>query len=235
MAGRGRDDEKPFLSRWSQRKRQAEEEARAAEAAAAREAEEAETAAAPEEIDPAQLPDIDSLDASADFTVFMREGVPKALKQRALRRLWQVDPAFKHICMLDDYNQDFTDAAMVVPNLKTIYQVGRGMVLPEEELEKAAGGEAAPPAPALPAADSAVAGEPVADDAGEKPAALASPEPADAPGQEVAQLPEADESQPGAEADLPEAGRDAESASTNTPISVGSRGARRRRWGDTGA
>src|SRR3546814_15239361 len=82
--------DKPFLARWSQRKRQAVEE----DAAAAAQAD-AETAAeptvAPEAVDPATLPDIDALDVGADFTVFMREGVPNALKQRALRRLWQVD------------------------------------------------------------------------------------------------------------------------------------------------
>ena len=132
MAARERDDDKPFLSRWSQRKRQAEEETRVAEVTAVSEAE---PEAEPAEIDPAELPDIDSLEAGSDFSVFLRKGVPNALKQKALRRLWQVDPAFKHICMLDDYNQDFTDAAMVVPNLKTVYQVGRGMVLPEDELE----------------------------------------------------------------------------------------------------
>src|SRR3546814_5162767 len=73
MAARGRDDDKPFLSRWSQRKRQAVEE----DAAAAAQAD-AETAAeptvAPEAVDPATLPDIDALDVGADFTVFMREG-----------------------------------------------------------------------------------------------------------------------------------------------------------------
>src|SRR3546814_15993732 len=98
------------------------------------------------------LPDIDALDVGADFTVFMREGVPNALKQRALRRLWQVDPAFRHICMLDDYNLDYTDAATVVPNLKKLFQVGRGMVLPGEDVEEAPTTEAA--GPALPAAES---------------------------------------------------------------------------------
>src|SRR3546814_8672751 len=72
MAARGRDDDKPFLSRWSQRKRQAVEE----DAAAAAQAD-AETAAeptvAPEAVDPATLPDIDALDVGADFTVFMRD------------------------------------------------------------------------------------------------------------------------------------------------------------------
>src|SRR3546814_8255463 len=64
----------------------------------------------------------------------------------------EVDPAFRHICMLDDYNLDYTDAATVVPNLKTLFQVGRGMVLPGEDVEEAPTTEAA--GPALPAAES---------------------------------------------------------------------------------
>ena len=107
------------------------------------------SAAAPEALpdpkalpDPEALPDIDTLEAGSDFTPFLKDGVPQTLKQRALRKLWQVDPAFKEICMLDDYNLDYTDAATVVPNLKTLYQVGRGMVLPEAEPEEDAAEEA---------------------------------------------------------------------------------------------
>ena len=136
---------KGFLSRWAERKRAAEagtpaeEEAPAATAADADSAPLADPPA--EDAALAELPDIDSLEAGADFSVFMKQGVPAALQRRALRRLWQVDPAFNEICMLDDYNLDYTDAAMVVPNLKTSYQVGRGMMLPEEleaELKAAA-------------------------------------------------------------------------------------------------
>lgn len=135
-----------FLSRWSQRKRKAEEAAQnetpetdVAEGAGPQSAQAAEV----EPIDPATLPDIESLTAGSDFSVFMRPGVPEALKQRALRRLWQVNPAFHVICPLDDYNLDYTDAATVVPNLKTLYQVGRGMVLPEAEAEEEETGPAA--------------------------------------------------------------------------------------------
>lgn len=216
-----RDDDKPFLSRWSQRKRQAEEAAREPEAAAAQEVEPA-GALEEEEIDPAQLPEIDSLDAGSDFTVFMRKGVPNALKQKALRRLWQVDPAFKHICMLDDYNQDFTDAAMVVPNLKTIYQVGRGMVLPEEEeLEKARVAEVSAPSGDDPP-------EPAA--AGEPRALLASP--ADVPRQEEEQRDDFIGPGPGTATALADSGRAVEKSSTRAPLAGGSRPARRRRWGD---
>ncbi len=151
-----------FLSRWSQRKRAAEESVDRAEmspdVAEQRSPESAGGSAEPtvggnEEsgaqakvpVDPAELPDIDSLDASSDFSVFMKDGVPPALRRRALRKLWHSDPVFNRICELDDYNLDYTDAAMVVPNLKTLYQVGKGMVLPdapaEAEVEKAGGGD----------------------------------------------------------------------------------------------
>jgi uncharacterized protein DUF3306 len=84
----------------------------------------------------AALPDIDSLNESSDFSAFMKEGVPEELKSRALRKLWRVDPAFAHVDGLLDYDDDFTDAALVVEGLKTIYKVGKGMVTDEDETEE---------------------------------------------------------------------------------------------------
>jgi hypothetical protein len=158
MASRERDDEKGFLSRWSQRKRSAEE-ALPAETAKQEGGGKLEQAAAtagpapadPESIDPKDLPDIDSLDATSDFTVFLKKGVPQALKRRALRRLWQVDPAFSVHDGLTDYNLDYTDAATVVPNMKTLYQVGRGMIMPGEDDADDAAEKVAAEAEALPA------------------------------------------------------------------------------------
>lgn len=213
MAARERDDDKPFLSRWSQRKRQAEEETRVAEVTAVSEAE---PEAEPAEIDPAELPDIDSLEAGSDFSVFLRKGVPNALKQKALRRLWQVDPAFKHICMLDDYNQDFTDAAMVVPNLKTVYQVGRGMVLPEDELETTAAAEEAEEAPGAAIEESA-------------PPSPAAPEQSETPKQVAAA------ESPPIQSDVADSNLhppDPRESASSTVGQDAARSARRRRWGD---
>src|SRR3546814_2142892 len=76
MAAREKDDATGFLSRWSQRKRAAEqnppqppvpEDAEEDNSAAA---EQPEADSAP--IDPADLPDVDSLHAGSDFTAFMR-------------------------------------------------------------------------------------------------------------------------------------------------------------------
>jgi hypothetical protein len=227
MAARGRDD-KGFLSRWSQRKREAEEAA-AREAVPPQEDDEALPAApsaaagAAEEdaIDLRDLPDIDSLHAGSDFTVFMRSGIPRALKQRALRRLWQVDPAFNVICPLDDYNLDYTDAATVMPNLKTLYQIGRGMVLPDEEAEQTS------------SAEDAAALRPGAGESAQ--ASLSSPDVAAEPEQAEEQQRETVEELPTTQAGADESA----SVTKHRPQAVSptaghnvTRSARRRRWGD---
>ena len=82
------------------------------------------------------LPDPDSLQAGADFTGFLQDGVPQHLRRRALRRLWRVHPALANLDGLVDYGEDFSDAATVIENLQTAYQVGKGMlrhVLASEE------------------------------------------------------------------------------------------------------
>ena len=149
MTSRGRDDTEGFLSRWSQRKQSVEQASVEAaetppgldglrEEGADHLPEPAGADPATDEattVDPKDLPDVDSLDADSDFTVFMDKGVPEAVTRRALRRLWRLDPVFGHLDGLNDYDLDYTDAATVVENLKTIYQVGKGMVLEEEEAE----------------------------------------------------------------------------------------------------
>jgi hypothetical protein len=106
-------EEKGFLERWSKRKRAV----RAAEALpepapdAAPTAEPvAATATEPEiepEIDPATLPPIESIRTGADIQAFLQRGVPKALRQAALRRLWSADPAIREFREVADYDWDF--------------------------------------------------------------------------------------------------------------------------------
>ena len=85
--------------------------------------------------DIAKLPDIESLTADSDFTVFMRKGVPKSLQRRALRKLWASDPIFAFQDGLTDYQDDYTDAATVVDGMKSSYQVGRGFLTDAELAE----------------------------------------------------------------------------------------------------
>lgn len=83
-------------------------------------------------VDPSELPDIDSLTAESDFTAFMRKGVPKTLQRKALRKLWTSDPVLACLDGLNDYEEDFTDAATVIEGMKSSYQVGRGFLTDAE-------------------------------------------------------------------------------------------------------
>jgi hypothetical protein len=113
-AGRDKPDDLPtegegsgFLSRWSRRKAEVREQERAQTPAS----DPAEPAAEPEaeaEFDPATLPSIDSLTAESDFSVFLKKGVPTALRTAALRKLWVTEPSVVNYKALVEYNWDFT-------------------------------------------------------------------------------------------------------------------------------
>ena len=133
---------------WSRRKAgvraeaAAEERARTAEAEAAEQVK-LETATDEELLAKFDLPDPDMLKPGDDVSAFMAKAIPDRLRRRALRQLWRLNPTLANIDGLVDYGDDFTDSAMVVENLQTAYQVGRGMLKHVLEMEKA---EAAEPA-----------------------------------------------------------------------------------------
>lgn len=104
-----RDSDRPeddgqggFLARWSRRKAEAREE-KPVEAPG-----ESPVAEDDAEIDPATLPPIESLTASSDFSLFLKKGVPPALRAAALRKLWLVEPSVVNYQPLVEYNWDFT-------------------------------------------------------------------------------------------------------------------------------
>ena len=118
---------------WSRRRAAVQAEARAEEAARRAE-EEAEARAALEARSDAEilaelnLPDPDRLQPGDDVAGFMARAVPDRLRRRALRRLWRLNPVLANVDGLVDYGEDFTDAACVLENLQTAYQVGKGML-----------------------------------------------------------------------------------------------------------
>ena len=91
-----------------------------------------------EELDLEELEniDIEALDYDADFTKFMQAGVPERLRQRALRRLWGSNPILANVDGLNDYDEDYTDAALAVDVLKTAWKVGQGYLTDEEVAER---------------------------------------------------------------------------------------------------
>jgi hypothetical protein len=122
-----------FLARWSRLKRSGGKESTETEAGSATAGPAAKPAATPSsqpaiepaaaqagvaaeseaetetetEIDLASLPPIESLTAESDITVFLRKGVPVALRNRALRRLWSLDPTIRDFIGPADYAWDW--------------------------------------------------------------------------------------------------------------------------------
>lgn len=146
-----------FLERWSRRKRGLEDERDdpvvdvAEDGTHARDASEAsdpaKTAAGEEQTpgqgeDAAPLKDFaefdfEKLDYESDYTQFMGKDVTSDARHKALRKLWISNPVLANMDGLDDYCEDYTDAAVCVPKgmLKTAYQYGRGFLDDDEVAE----------------------------------------------------------------------------------------------------
>ncbi len=130
---------------WSRRKARVAEEAEAEDAvleARALQADQAEKSDV-EILADLNLPDPDDLQPGDDFSGFMAKAVPDRLRRRALRKLWLTNPVLANVDGLVDYGEDFTDAACVIENLQTAYQVGKGMTAHVEEMARQAELEAA--------------------------------------------------------------------------------------------
>jgi hypothetical protein len=141
-------DEDGFLERWSRRKRrepvpdaqksetETETESAAGLSQSAPRSEprsgEDSDAGDPEVI--AKLPDLDSLTEKTDFTAFLQDGVPEALRRQALRRLWRLNPVFANLDGMNEYDEDFSAGGIIAQNIKTIYKAGKGY-LDEDETE----------------------------------------------------------------------------------------------------
>jgi hypothetical protein len=93
------DEDKGFLARWSQRKREAEQPKPAAPAveSGALSGPVAEGDATQKvEFDLSSLPKLEELTGTTDITAFLRKGVPEHLRNEALRKSWALDPAIRN-------------------------------------------------------------------------------------------------------------------------------------------
>ncbi len=128
---------------WARRRAavraEAEADARAAKQAMIAERQE-ELAAKPEDevLAELDLPQPDDMQAGDDFAAFMKETVPAALRNRALRKLWVSDPVLANVDGLVDYGEDFAAEGKLGAVVKTIYRVGKGLLSDEDLAETAA-------------------------------------------------------------------------------------------------
>lgn len=135
--------EEGFLSRWSRRKVQEQSEEQRERTEEARvensplgEEQQAEVPAA-EAPAPEPLPDPETLGRGDDWTPFLKPQVPKELRVQALRRLWRLDPVFANLDGLVDYAEDYNSPEFTGRPVKTLFQVGRGMVVEDEPERRA--------------------------------------------------------------------------------------------------
>jgi len=170
-------EEEKFVSRWARRKAESRSGVIAEDEVAEAEASEAmpEGAETPESVEdpedhPAMGIDVESLDYESDFTVFMHEKVPEALRRKALRALWQSNPILANVDGLNDYDEDFTDSATVVEGLKAAYdEAVRRRSAQEAEAAKAKEGAPAPADEDAVDGDETEDGEDLVAEAGETP------------------------------------------------------------------
>jgi Protein of unknown function (DUF3306) len=156
-------EDEGFLQRWARRKAEHRAPAGGDTAAPTPEPEntppvQTDAGEGTQALDLDALPDIESLDAGSDFSIFMQDGVPDALRTRALQKLWRLDPDFGHIDGLLEYAENYTDSSVAMETVRTIYQAGKGM-LGDGGAEEAA--MAGPAADAQSADDEAAGTEPL--------------------------------------------------------------------------
>ena len=74
-----------------------------------------------------KLPNPNKIKKEKGLDVFFKDGVPDRLRQIALRRVWKLNPIIRFAdAEINDYHEDFTDAATVIEGMQTAYQVGKG-------------------------------------------------------------------------------------------------------------
>lgn len=158
------EDDDDFLARWSRRKKESRQGLSKTDLdAPAGETTETETAAladeplatgeeveakssddpeSPEETETKELTeedfadvDFDALNYESDYGRFMKKGVPETIRRRALKQLYRSNPILANVDGLNDYDDDFTDAALAVEVLQTAYKVGRGYLTDDDIAE----------------------------------------------------------------------------------------------------
>tara|TARA_A100001015_G_scaffold318672_1_gene439244 strand:+ start:4864 stop:5637 length:774 start_codon:yes stop_codon:yes gene_type:complete len=73
------------------------------------------------------LPNPEKIKKEKSLDVFFKDGVPDRLRQIALRRVWRLNPIISFAdAEINDYHEDFTDAATVIEGMETAYKVGKG-------------------------------------------------------------------------------------------------------------
>ena len=131
-------------------------------------------------VDPATLPPLESLGADSDYRMFLKKGVPEALRIAALRKAWMTDPFIRDFRGPAEYALDYTTSEFDLRPTDDVAKMLDSIFPPKAPTPEAV----APDAPAPPKATE----PPVADPASNLPqtqavAVPAQPAPAATPAQ----------------------------------------------------
>lgn len=108
-----------FLSRWSRLKATAKTEPKAEPLPTPVEAE--------DETPPAELPPVETLTKDSDFSAFLQNGVPEAVKRAAMAKLWSSDPLFSQPEVFDLHMEDYS-VPSIPEVVESAWKVGKGIV-----------------------------------------------------------------------------------------------------------
>ncbi len=81
-------------------------------------------------LEAAEAINLETLEYESDFALFMKKGVPDALKNAAMQKLWRSNPMLAVLDGLNDYDEDFGDPKLNV--YKSAWEVGRGFLTDTE-------------------------------------------------------------------------------------------------------
>lgn len=143
------NEDENFLSRWSQRKREAKREVAGVAAAKPFEETEAQSEATDEGVaeksfDLSSLPKLEDITGATDIKAFLDKGVPEGLRNAALRKAWASDPAIRnYVNPALDYAYDWNTPGGVPGNS----ELAPGTDIAKMVLQIMGGGDAETPAP----------------------------------------------------------------------------------------
>lgn len=104
---------------------------------------------AEEEFDPAKLPPLESLGPDSDYTLFLKKGVPEAIRTAALRKAWVSDPFIRDHRGPAEYALDYTTSEFDLRPTDNVAKMLDSIFPPKPATDAAA--DAAPEAAPKPA------------------------------------------------------------------------------------
>ncbi|SOE18427.1 uncharacterized protein DUF3306 [Hoeflea halophila] len=164
------EDKEGFLSRWSKRKQaqranpgvDPDDEAPAAAPVVIDEEQlEAERSEAEANRLAAEAVDLDKVEYGFDFSLFMKRGVPDALRKKALKKFFNSNPVLANLDGLNDYDEDYNNPLHMV--YKSSWDVGRGFLTEAERALQQATGRLTQERPQAEADEVDLPGEPETD------------------------------------------------------------------------